>query len=113
EAGRGPPPGDVSGRLRRGRQAEASCRVPAVRARAHRGRAGIRRRGRRRRDLALPISMIRRFAAALAVALTALLPSVPGATQAPPAPMVTAVEVVSPYRLSRMPPEQLLTPLAG
>ena len=58
--------------------------------------------------------MIRRFAAALAMAFTtALSPSVPEANQAPPAPMVTAVEVVSPYRLSGMPPEQLLTGLAG
>ena len=57
--------------------------------------------------------MIRRLAAALAVTVTVLSPSTPGASQAPPAPMVTAVEVVSAHRLTGPPPAQFLTGLAG
>ena len=53
------------------------------------------------------------LAAALAMAVVALLPSIPEASQAPPAPMVTAVEVVSQHRLTGSPPEQLVTGLAG
>jgi outer membrane protein assembly complex protein YaeT len=60
--------------------------------------------------------MIRRLAAVLAVAATTLSPSIAGASQslpAPPAPRVTAVEVVSRHRLTGPPPEQYLTGLAG
>jgi len=57
--------------------------------------------------------MIRRLAAALAVAVTTLLPSVAVASQSPLAPMVTAVEVVSRHRLTGPPPEQFLTGIAG
>jgi outer membrane protein insertion porin family len=60
--------------------------------------------------------MIRRLAAALAVAVTALSPPIAGASQSPPVPpaaVVTAVEVVSSHRLTGPPPEQFLTELAG
>ena len=57
--------------------------------------------------------MIRRLAATLVMAFTALSPSIPEASQAPPAPMVTAVEVISQHRLTGAPPEQLLTGLVG
>ncbi|MGH7302825.1 MAG: POTRA domain-containing protein, partial [Candidatus Rokuibacteriota bacterium] len=54
-----------------------------------------------------------RLAAALTVTVTALAPSVSGASQAPPAPVVTAVEIVSAHRLTGPPPAQFLTGLAG
>jgi outer membrane protein insertion porin family len=57
--------------------------------------------------------MTPRLAAALAVAVSTLLPWVAGASQSPPAPRVTAVEVVSRYRLTGPPPEQFLAGLAG
>ena len=57
--------------------------------------------------------MIRRLAAALAVGFFALSPSIVTASQAPQAPTVTAVEVVSQHRLTGPPPEQELTGLTG
>jgi len=60
--------------------------------------------------------MIRRLAAALALAVTSWSPPFASASQSPPAPpasLVTAVEVVSSHRLTGLPPEQFLTGLAG
>ena len=57
--------------------------------------------------------MTRRLVGALTVAVTVLLSSIAGASQAPPAPTVTAVEVVSRHRLTGPAPEQFLTSLAG
>src|SRR5215475_9436795 len=60
--------------------------------------------------------MIRRLAAALALAVMSWSPPVASASQSPPAPpavLVTAVEVVSSHRLTGLPPEQFLTGLAG
>jgi outer membrane protein insertion porin family len=57
--------------------------------------------------------MIRRAAVALAIIATALLPSTTGAAPGPPAPRVTAVEVVSPHQLTGPPIDQFLTDLAG
>ena len=57
--------------------------------------------------------MSRRLAAALTLVVMALPPAIAGANQAPPAPLVTAVEVVSRHRLTGPPPEQFLTGMTG
>mgnify|MGYP003694019127 CR=1 FL=1 len=57
--------------------------------------------------------MIRRLAVALAAVLAALSPAIAGASPEPPAPMVTAVEVVSRHQLTGPPVDQFLTGLTG
>jgi outer membrane protein insertion porin family len=57
--------------------------------------------------------MIRRLGVALALTVTALSPPIAGASPGPPAPMVTAVEVVSRHQLTGPPVDQFLTGLAG
>jgi len=57
--------------------------------------------------------MIRRLAAALAVILAALSPAIVASSPGPPAPTVTAVEVVSRHQLMGPPVDQFLTGLAG
>jgi outer membrane protein insertion porin family len=57
--------------------------------------------------------MIRRLAVALVVFLAALFPAIVASSPGPPAPMVTAVEVVSRHRLTGPPVDQFLTGLTG
>jgi outer membrane protein insertion porin family len=57
--------------------------------------------------------MIRRLVVALALTVAALSPSIAGASPGPPAPLVTAVEVVSRHQLTGPPVDQFLTGLAG